>query len=297
LYDARRGLGTNVAMLVDMNVNAVLGVVVACVLGSQCQAQITSNVFRRVLMIRPAGSESFGTGFTLDADGRQYLITAKHVVAGMKTEGTIEIREGENWSPVSVKVFLCDDPIDIAVLVPPRQLTVTFPLEPTMADIRYGQDVYFVGFPYGLFTSGQNVNGSFPVAFIKKAVMSASTNDHGATLLFLDGQNNPGFSGAPIVYRDLDKTDFTFKLLGVVSGFRFDRNPVLKPVEIKPGEEKPEDMARGRIIKKNGHVYRLAETEELVDFNTGIIAGYSIQHALDLITKNPIGPKIDPTFK
>ena len=127
--------------------------------------------------------------------------------------------------------------------------------------------------------------------------MSASTNDHGASLIFLDGQNNPGFSGGPIVYRDNDKTDFTYKLLGVVSGFRFDRSPVLKPVEIKPEEVKAEDTARGRVIQKNGRLYRLDETGDLVDFNTGIIAGYGINHALDLIKKNPIGPKTDDSFK
>jgi hypothetical protein len=45
------------------------------------------------------------------------------------------------------------------------------------------------------------------------------------------------------------------------------------------------------------HLYRLDETDELVDFNTGIVAGYSINHALDLIKKNPIGPKTDDSFK
>jgi len=108
----------------------------------RASAQITSNVLRRVLMLRLAGSESFGTGFTLEADGRQYLITAKHVVAGMKAEGTVEIRQGDGWSPVPVRVFRCDDPVDIAVLVAPKQLTVAFPLEPNMAEIMHGQDVY-----------------------------------------------------------------------------------------------------------------------------------------------------------
>jgi hypothetical protein len=260
-------------------------------------AQITANVFRRVLMIRGMGSTSFGTGFTLEADGRQYLVTAKHVVAGLKTEGSIEIRQGEAWLPLPVKVLRCDDPVDIAVLVPPKQLTVVFPLEPTMKGMRYGQDVYFVGFPYGLFTNGEGINGGFPLAFIKKAIMSASTNDRGVLAIFLDGQNNPGFSGGPIVYRDLDKSDFTYKVMGVVSGFRFDRNPVLKPIEIKPEQIQTEDMARGRIIQKSGHIYRLEETDELVDFNTGIVAGYGIDHALALISKNPVGPKVDANFK
>ena len=248
-------------------------------------------------MIRPEGGDSFGTGFTLEADGRQYLITAKHVVAGLKADGTIEIRQGERWWPIPVKVFRCDDPIDIGILVPPKQLTVTFPLEPTMAGVQYGQDVYFVGFPYGLFTSGQDLNAGLPLAFIKKAIMSASTNDHGADVIFLDGQNNPGFSGAPIVFRDLNKNDSTFKVMGVVSGFRFDRNPVLKPVQIKAEDVRPHDIARGRIVRRDGRLYRLDETEDLVDFNTGIITGYNISHALDLIKRNPIGPKVDGNFK
>ena len=94
-----------------MNSSALLGVLIASALASQAEAQISSNVFRRVLMIRPAGSNDSGTGFTLEADGRQYLITAKHVVAGMKAEGTIEFREGEKWLPLPVKIFRCDDPV------------------------------------------------------------------------------------------------------------------------------------------------------------------------------------------
>jgi hypothetical protein len=245
-------------------------------------------------MIRPAGSPVQGTGFTLEVDGRQYLITAKHVVAGLKAEDIIEIRKADQWSPVNMKIFRCDDPIDIAVLVPPNQLTVTFPLEPTMKGIRYAQDMYFAGFPYGLFT---NSGGLFPLAFIKKAIMSASTSENGITTIFLDGHNNPGFSGGPIVYRDLDRSDFTFKLAGVVSGFRFDRTPVLKPEEIKPEQIKPEDIARNRIVTKNGHFFRLTDSEDSVDFNTGIVVGYGISHALHLIAKNPIGPKVSDTFQ
>jgi hypothetical protein len=85
--------------------------------------------------------------------------------------------------------------------------------------------------------------------------------------------------------------------MGVISGFRSARNPVLRPVEIKPEEVTPEETVRGRIITKNGRLYRLVETEELVDFNTGIIAAYGINHALDLIKKNAIGPKTDDSFK
>jgi hypothetical protein len=254
-------------------------------------AQLTSNVFRRVLMIR--AGDSVGTAFTIDVDGRQYLLTAKHVVASLKAEDTIGIRKGDDWISTRVTAFRCHDPIDIAVLIPPNKLTVSFPLEPTMAGIRYGQDVYFVGFPYGvLFTEGKNINGFYPVAFVKKGVMSASTVENGVVVIFLDGHNNPGFSGGPIVYRDFDRSDFVYKLAGVVSGYRPELTPVLCPKEIKPNEDLSK-VESWRVVKlPDGRRLRLEDTDHLVATNTGIVVGYSIEHAVDLIRKHPVGPKI-----
>ncbi len=55
-----------------------------------------------------------------------------------------------------------------------------------------GQQVWFLGYPYGL--GSHFPNGEFP--FIKRGTMSAidSTNPH-AVVLYVDGFNNPGFSG------------------------------------------------------------------------------------------------------
>jgi Trypsin-like peptidase domain len=274
---------------------ALLGMLLLLAPIGQTQAQVTTNVLLRVLIIQVG--TTFGSSFTIDVDGRQYLITAKHLVAGLQSEDTVQIRKNDAWIPVKVKVFRCDDPIDIAVLVPPAQMTVTFPLEPVMQGIRLGQDMFFIGFPYGLFTSGQSLSLGYPIAFIKKAIMSASTYVNGVATLFLDGHNNPGFSGGPIVYRDLDRTEFVYKVAGVVSGFRHDMTPVLKPEEIKPEEVTPQDIAQARILWKDGRLFRLNDMEELVKFNTGIVLGYKIEHALDLIHKNPIGPQVSETFK
>lgn len=239
--------------------------------------QVPSNVFRRVLMIK-AGA-SIGTAFTIDVDGRQYLITAKHVVADLKDEDNVDIRKGAAWQPTVFKVLRCPEPIDIAVLIPRAQLTVSFALDPDNKFF-FGQDVYFVGFPYGLATDGKNVNGAFPLAFMKKGIISATQNEGDATLLFVDGHNNPGFSGGPIVYRNLNQSQpNVFHVAAVVSGFRHEYEPVLRLVEVKPGDKK------------------LVETGELVRQNTGIVRGYAIRHALELIRKNPTGPKVSDTFE
>ena len=67
-----------------------------------------------------------------------------------KSEVLICKDEGQ-CSPVDVTVLRCDDPIDIAVLVPSTQLTVSFPLEPNATGAIFGQDMYFLGFLFGGF--------------------------------------------------------------------------------------------------------------------------------------------------
>ena len=48
---------------------------------------ITSNVIHRVFKIQYEDSE--GTGFTIDVEGCEYLITAKHIVESLTGAGTI----------------------------------------------------------------------------------------------------------------------------------------------------------------------------------------------------------------
>lgn len=278
-------------------------IVVACLLLTllcasitRSQAQLTMNVYDRVLIIRVG--TSYGTGFTLDVDGRQYLITAKHVVAGLGSEGTLLIYRNDAWFPIQVKVLRCDDPVDIAVLIPPSQLTVSLPLEATMKGVRYGQDMYFAGFPYQLHTTAPALNGGYPVAFVKKAIMSGEVKEDGASVILLDGYNNPGFSGGPLLYRDLDRTASVFKVAGVVKGFRADITPVFKSEEIKPDQITRDDIAKERIVKtQDGRTLRLNDTGQVVKLNSDILVGYNISYAIDLIRKNPIGPTSSEAFK
>jgi Trypsin-like peptidase domain len=258
-------------------------------------AQLTTNVYDRVLMIRVG--TGYGTGFTLDVDGRQYLVTAKHVVAGLAAEGTLLVYRNDAWMPVQVKVFRSDDPVDIAVLVAPTQLTVSLPLEATKKGLRYGQDMYFAGFPYQIHSTAPALNGGYPVAFVKKAIMSGEVMENGASVILLDGYNNPGFSGGPLLYRDLDRTAPVFKVAGVVKGFRAELTPIYKKEEIAPDQVTRDDIAQERIIHAaDGRTLRLSDTGEVMKLNTDILIGYNISYALDLIRKNPIGPLVSDKF-
>lgn len=260
-------------------------------------AQVTSNVYTRVLKIQVG--KVTGSAFTLDVDGRQYLITAKHMVDDLKKEDSIDIYKGDQWLPLGVKVLKCADPIDIAILVPSEVLTPSLPLDTISNSHQFlmGQEAYFAGFPFGLHMSGNNLNGDYPLAMVKKDNFSATFTEDGANIIALDGFNNHGFSGGPVVFRDISKQNSPLYVVGVISGFRPELSAVMKPEKIEPGDDMSK-VERWRIVKlKDGQNAVLRDTDQIVGLNTGIIISYSIQHAIDFIRTNPIGPKISQQEK
>ena len=262
---------------------------------------VAGNVLLNTLLIQtPLGK---GTGFTIDVDGRQYLVTARHMVRGMGPEGTIEVASFDNgnkvmFTPYRMKIFSCEGSIDVAVLIPPVRLTEGDTMQPT--DLVMGQDAYFIGFPFGMYSAGKiNPPGvTRPVGFVKQGLVSAVQyqSDGDADLILLDGYNVFGFSGGPVTYWEPPNHSY---VIGVISGFRPTYGDLLVPKEIRQEDVKPEDLGTGRIIEKSGHVYRLEEpkvngkkTGEVVMMNTGIVHSYSIQAAIKLIRLHAIGPVI-----
>lgn len=263
------------------------------------QAQVTTNVFERVLDVRVNADTPHAetaTAFTLDVDGREYLITAKHVVAGLGDEGRIDIFINNNWKQLKVKIFRCADPVDIAVLIPPYQLTVAFPLS-INGGVYYGQEAYFLGFPFGIRTPASGVNGPYPIALIKRGTVSSieKINPVGnATRILLDGYNNPGFSGGPIVYRDMDKPGYVMGVIGVIAGFIPEVVPTMEKHDI-PSPADASETAKSqpwRIQHRaNGTWFEFVDTDKFVALNTGLVVGFGIQPAIDLIRQHPIGPE------
>jgi hypothetical protein len=86
-----------------------------------------------------------------------------------------------------------------------------------------GQQIWFLGYPYGIGSRWSN-GGEAP--FIKKGTMSAlDATNHDTVVLYIDGFNNPGFSGGPIVYWDFNK--HAYGIAGVVKGYKEDTAKVL----------------------------------------------------------------------
>jgi hypothetical protein len=193
------------------------------------EAMITRNLSERILMVR-CGSH-VGTGFTFEVDERQYLFTAAHVVEALETPGHIEISDaGAVVSQIAIaRWWKHPNPaIDVAVLVPPRQLTPAGRLEVAMEGIAWAQNAYFVGFPYGTRPEAHGVTGPRS-PYARMAIVSAFEKREGATYLHyvLDGHAAVGFSGAPVALRLHSDPPFgPIRVAGILTSFRTMPHPV-----------------------------------------------------------------------
>jgi hypothetical protein len=270
-------------------------------------AQITTNVFFRVFQIKV--DDKVGTAFALDVDGRQYLITAKHMVAEWKPGEPIDILKmavsgepREEWSRLKVaNVFPCADPADVAVIVPSEVVTrYDFPLLPISDSVKLviGQDVYFIGFPVprgirSRLLIPMDSTYPYPLGIAKRGIVSAIAGTTEAPQLLLDGYNIPGFSGSPIIFRDASQpAALVFYVAGVVTAFIPDLAHVTKPEPIEPHTDISKIEGWRLTEGKNGELMELKDTDEIVPLNSGIVIGYLIKPAIDLIHKHPIGPKV-----
>jgi S1-C subfamily serine protease len=201
----------------------------------QARAQVPGNVTSRVFEVR--FNREIGTAFIVDYGGRQYIVTANHVMIGANSKAAIDFRapNDSQWHSLEVAVFHGDDACaDVAVLVPPiTKITDTEPVPLGHSDSYFlGQEAYFLGFPYGLYTSFVNNTHAVPLvkhAYVSATVACSAVERNGSEkdrLILLDGLNNPGFSGGPVVAPDLSSSKHQFRFIGVIRGFRPDKVPL-----------------------------------------------------------------------
>lgn len=97
-----------------------------------------------------------GTIFTSEIDKKQYIITAKHLVKDITNSSIAEIYYEKQWKEINLSlVGHSPADIDISVLATDIQLTPPkLPCEPSTKEISFGQDVYFLEFPYDIIPDG-----------------------------------------------------------------------------------------------------------------------------------------------
>lgn len=208
---------------------------------------VPAQCYERVVRLNVAGG--MGSAFTIDRHDQQWLVTARHVVATTPL-GDIQVVRRDGPLEVELEPVPSVTPAaDVAVFRLSAPITPDLPLQPTSEGAVFSQDAYFLGYPYGL---GLKTSGVvYP--FVKKALISAfdrSVDD--VALWFLDGINNPGFSGGPVVFNRSGTS--SWQVAAVVSGYR------TQPLSVRGGAG-------------------------VVDSNTGIIVAYDIAHAVTAIDR------------
>ena len=259
--------------------NAKCGLSAALVLGAvamQARAQdaVPTEILTRTVPIQ-AGDED-ATGFFLDSAGEMYLVTAWHVVKDLPCNPEIKVWISNEWTILRPKRILTPpSDADIAVLDTGFSAEKPYAIIPEQYNSgpndgpTFGQQVWFLGYPFwsdqhphGLSTEAPKPLNLLP--FIRHGTLSAmdSTNPK-AIVLYIDGINNHGFSGGPIVYWSFSA--HTYRILGVTQGYL------------------PEDFPQEWTL--NGQ-----KVTADVLANSGIVIGYSIKHATDVIKAGaPLG--------
>jgi hypothetical protein len=137
-----------------------------------------------------------------------------------------------------------------------------------MMECCWGGDCEFLGFPYG---GGWRANlgneQSFWMPFVKHCNVSAMPSTE-PQIWVLDGINNAGFSGGPVIFR----TGPEQKIFAVISGYHLE----------------PTEVVSSAASKKKTPVAQAKK--QTVNLNSGFIIAYDIKYAVEAINKNPMGP-------
>jgi hypothetical protein len=195
-----------------------------------------------------------GTAFVISRHDRQWLITAKHIVDAAAALGNYAVNlTGHQGGQPLVNAGLFPVPVtepgaDVAVfsLGDEKIAREDLPLTASAGGVYMSQDVFFLGYPLNLQLSMSTL------PMVKRGIISQRAIINGVNVWLVDGMNNPGFSGAPLVFTSATGYPADWNVLGVVGSY------VNQEIAVQGGAG-------------------------VVPTNSGIIVVYDIKHATDAI--------------
>ena len=215
---------------------------------------VTANIYQRVVrLVTPTGD--LGTAFTVDHGDSQYLVTAEHLIADQPETVTMTLR-GDSWERRFNLARLdgVTGGADIAVFRLDEPITQQLPVNPTLNAAVFTQDVYFLGFPYGL---AFELAGTPFLPFVKKGILSAAAR-------------HPGRPGASSI--STASTTQDSRVGPSRSTLAGPKEPHICPAWC------PATGSTSSRVRVGG-----AEIDAEVLENTGIVIAYDIKHAMDAI--------------
>jgi hypothetical protein len=192
------------------------------------------------------GDKLTGTCFMVTRNGGQYFVTAAHLFESAHRSGddvSIQLVVQNELQSYHARIYYHSDrKVDIAVLKLAETISQRANIPDELTQYRdtiqkifrgdgfatdsmvvsIGTETYFLGFPLG--NLGTEVFGiKYPL--LKKAIISGWVKYNGIDVLLLDGHNNLGFSGGPVVA--YDEVSKQMRIVGVISGY------LPEPINIK----------------------------------------------------------------
>jgi hypothetical protein len=224
------------------------------------------------------GDKLTGTCFMVTKNKEQYFVTAAHLFESSHKSGeevSLQLVVQNEPQTYQARIYYHPDrKVDVAVL----KLSETISQNAAIPDelmkykdtiqkvfkgngfstdsmiVSIGMETYFLGFPLG--NLGTEIFGiKYPL--LKKAIVSGYVKHNGVDVLLLDGHNNLGFSGGPVV--GYDETSKQMRIVGVISGYL------------------PEPI---NVLQKN--------STALVEENSGIIVCYDLHYIAEIFRKNDL---------
>ena len=193
---------------------------------------ITTNILRRVFRICHNGKTA--TCYTIEKGKYQYLISASHIFNGSTEINEILIYHDEKWKKLSVQlIFNSAQAGDTIIFKLPHDISPRFSIASFgPKGVLLGTWSYFLGFPYDFMTPSGDINNKFPLPLIKAALISSCNSiEHGISTILLDGHNNAGFSGGPVIWNPHNAPQETF-IIGTISSY-FSENPITSVTQEK----------------------------------------------------------------
>lgn len=259
-YGCKR-VGGNLFKKQTMKIILIISFVLLIEISSTSQNMVSNSILQSVLYIKYRGKSGSSIAVTIDKEG--YIVTARHIFPkSLKNNDTIEfeIMKDAKWLKYNA-TFLehKNENVDIAVLrMKATEREENF-FDIGSTDYYLSQECFFLGFPFGYKMEDKNgLNSGFPLPFVKKGIISAFITDTtNATQILLDGHNNPGFSGGPVVIVQLDPSKKNkMRVIGIISGYLNEK----KTMKTKFGD--------------------LPYAE-----NSGIVTSYSFDHVFEIIKR------------
>ncbi len=215
-------------------------------------AIVPSQCWYRTFKIECGGHSA--TCFVISHRERQWLVTAKHFVDAAPKESApfvVTQHRGREVTGLKIEAIPLVEPgADISVfsLGDAKLVNDNLTLVAGADGLVLSQDVYFLGYP---LPDRVKLVDSLPM--VKKGIMAGRADQEGVKVWLVDGHNNPGFSGGPLVFNQGGGIGTIWNVLGVVSAY------ITQRVDVYGG------------------------LGGVVNANSGIVIVYDIKHALDAI--------------